>query len=158
MQITIPSFVTRVPENAVLVTIDVIGLYTHIPRDEGIKATHDPSPSSSLSSCSNCSQSGTYLNLMADISNNWKGRPWVRPTPPTTLTSSCPPSTRRPAHPQGRRLARGGRVPHQVDEEILFCVYTGQASRIPGRYQPDPREYQVHHVLHQASRSLGMRV
>ena len=31
----------RLPENAVLVTIDVTGLYTHIPRDEGIKATRE---------------------------------------------------------------------------------------------------------------------
>ena len=33
--------IDNLPPNSVLVTIDVTGLYTHIPRDEGIKATRE---------------------------------------------------------------------------------------------------------------------
>ena len=33
--------IENLPPNSVLVTIDVTGLYTHIPRDEGIQATRE---------------------------------------------------------------------------------------------------------------------
>ena len=33
--------IKNLQSNNVLVTIDVMGLYTHIPRDEGIKASHE---------------------------------------------------------------------------------------------------------------------
>ena len=33
--------IENLPSNSVLVTIDVTGLYTHIPRDEGVQATRE---------------------------------------------------------------------------------------------------------------------
>ena len=88
--------IENLPDNAILATIDVTGLYTHIPRDKGMQATREALdrradktvPTDFIVKLLSCSPSGTSSSLMESSTSSLRALPWVRPTPPTTLTSS----------------------------------------------------------------------